>query len=98
MNNDALMLRQQQLLIRSAQLRLSFAEQTQVLKRPLALADDARAGMQWLMRNPQWPLGVLALSIVFRPARALRWGSRAWWAWRAAQRAQSWLASRPTAR
>jgi hypothetical protein len=98
MNNDALMLRQQQLLIRSAQLRLSFTEQTQVLKRPFALADDARAGMQWLMHNPQWPLGVLALSIVFRPARALLWGGRAWWAWRTAQRVQSWLANRPTVR
>lgn len=96
MNNDALMLRQQQLLIRSAQLRMSFAEQTQVLKRPLALADDARAGMQWLMRNPQWPLGVLVFAIVVRPARALRWGGRAWWAWRTIQRAQSWLANRST--
>ena len=98
MNNDALMLRQQQLLIRSAQLRMSFAEQTQVLKRPLALADDARAGMQWLMRNPQWPLGVLVFAIVVRPARALRWGGRAWWAWKTIQRAQSWLANRPTQR
>ena len=98
MNNDALMLRQQQFLIRSAQLRISFAEQTQVLKRPLALADDARAGMQWLLRNPQWPLGVLVFLIVVRPSRALRWGGRAWAAWRSLQRAQIWLANRPTQR
>jgi hypothetical protein len=98
MNNDALMLRQQQLLIRSAQLRMSFTEQTQLLKRPLAIADDARAGMQWLMRNPQWPLGVFVFAIVLRPTRALRWGARAWWAWKTVQRAQSWLANRPTVR
>ena len=93
MNHDAVMQRQRELLIRSAQLRLSLTEQAQFLKRPLALADDARSGLQWLSRHPQWPLGALTVAVVMRPARAIRWGTRLWWAWNSFQRAKNWLAS-----
>lgn len=74
--------RQQHLLARSAELRLSLAEQAQGLKKPLALADQARAGVQWLYRNPVWPLGVGLLMAIVLPKRAmLLWGGRVWGAW-----------------
>lgn len=98
MNNDDLTVRQQQLLARSAQLRMVLADQAQVLQRPLAMADQARGGLQWLYRNPQWPLGVLALLVLVRPRRAMTWGGRLWWAWKAYKQTQHWLAKQPIPR
>jgi hypothetical protein len=51
MNNNELLLRQHRLLLRSARLRLTLADQSQVFKKPLALADQARNSLQWLYRN-----------------------------------------------
>lgn len=98
MNNDELVMRQQQLLAHSARLRLVLADQAQVLQRPLAMVDQARGGLQWLYRNPQWPLGVLALLVLVRPRRAMVWGGRLWWAWKAYKQTQHWLAKQPIPR
>ena len=98
MNNDELLLRQQRLLARSSQLRLALADQAQVFKRPLAVADQAQASLQWLYRNPQWPLGALLVLVVLRPRRAILWGGRLWWAWNTFKRAQNWIATIPLQR
>jgi hypothetical protein len=98
MNNDELALRQQRLLLRSAKLRLNLTDQVQVFKRPLAVADQTQASLQWLYRNPQWPLGALLVLVVLRPRRAIVWGSRLWWAWRTFKRAQNWIAKLPLQR
>lgn len=97
MSNHDLIQRQQQLLVRSAQLRLSLADQTEVLRRPLAAVDAAQSGLQWLYRNPQWPLAALTLVVLLRPQRAMVWGSRLWWGWKTFKRVQDWLA-RPALR
>lgn len=93
MNNDELALRQQRLLARSAELRLTLTNQGQVFKTPLALVDQVQAGLQWLYRNPQWPLGALLALVVLRPRRAILWGGRFWWAWKTLSRAQKWVAA-----
>lgn len=98
MNNDDLLARQQRLLVRSAQLRLVLADQAQILQRPLALADQAQGGLQWLYRNPQWPLGALVLVVLVRPRRALVWGGRLWWGWKMFKRTQQWLGQLPLQR
>jgi hypothetical protein len=67
--------RREQLILRSGLLRTQWSQQIQVLRRPLGVADQARAGVQWLMQHPEWPLGVAALIFVLRPGRALRWAS-----------------------
>ncbi len=95
MNNDELLLRQQSLLVRSAQLRLAMANQVQVFRRPLAVADQARSRLQWLYSNPAWPLGALLLVFVLRPRRTIVWGGRLWWAWRMFNRAQGWIKTLP---
>lgn len=69
--------RRERLLLRSGQLRVDWAQQVQVLRTPLGLADQARSATQWLMQHPEWPLGVAALIVVLRPGRALRWASYA---------------------
>ena len=68
--------RQQQLLLRSAELRASLGQQARVLQTPLALADQVRAGLQWLRTHPIWPIGALLLIALKRPRRALLWASR----------------------
>jgi hypothetical protein len=94
-NNDSL-LRQQRILMRSEQLRLSLSGQAQVLTKPLALADQVQTGLQWVRHNPKWPLvGLLAL-IALRPRRSVIWAGRLWWAWGNAKRAQKWLDQFPT--
>lgn len=85
-------LRQQRLLARSAELRLSLADHAQALKKPLAVVDRARAGVQWLYRNPIWPLGAGLLGALILPKHAmLRWGGRAWGAWRTLKRVRHLL-------
>lgn len=95
MNKDELVVRQQRLLLRSAQLRLSMADQAQVFKKPLAVADQARSCLQWLYRNPQWPLGALLVLAILRPRRTILFGSRLWLAWKTFKRARNWLTTMP---
>lgn len=95
MKHVDLALRQQRLLIRSAQLRSTFASQAQGFKAPLALADEIRSGVTWLYRNPHWPLGALLALVIVRPRRVILWGGRVWWGWKLFQRARNWIANRP---
>lgn len=88
---DQLAQRQQQLLIRSAELRVALAHQAQALQAPLALADQARAAGQWLRHHPLWPLAALALLALRRPRRVLGWVSGLSWGWRLYRRGVGWL-------
>ena len=92
-NRDELMLRRGRLLLRSAQLRAQWGWQVQGLRRPLGVADEARAGVQWLLRNPVWPLAALAVVVVLKPRRVWRLASLGLGAFGAYQRAQSLLAT-----
>jgi hypothetical protein len=80
--------RQHELLLRSSELRTQMTRDTAVLQAPLALADQVRTGWAWLRAHPEWPLGAVVVLAVLRPRRALRWGSRLWWAWRSWRRVQ----------
>lgn len=75
---DELLRRREQLLLRSAQARADWAQQANVLRRPLALVDQARAATQWLLQHPEWPIGALLIVVVLRPVRVLRWAGYAW--------------------
>jgi hypothetical protein len=74
---DELLLRRERLRQRSDALRRDWGQQVQVLRRPLGLADQARAAGRWLLQHPEWPLGVAVLIVLVRPGRALRWASYA---------------------
>lgn len=92
-SRDELMLRRGQLLLRSTQLRAQWGKQVQGLRRPLGVADEARAGVQWLLRNPVWPLAALAVVVVLRPRRVWRLAGLGLGAFSAYQRAQGLLAT-----
>ncbi len=86
-------LRQQRILARSAELRASVAQQAQGFKKPLALADKARDGLQWVYQNPVLPLGVgLVLAFALPKRTMLVWGSRLWGAWTAYGRVRNVVA------
>ncbi len=91
---EELLLRRERLRLRSRQLRQDWSSQVQVLRRPLSLADRARAAVQWLARNPEWPLGAALLLIVLRPGRTLRWSAFAWNGYNLYRRAQRVLGAR----
>lgn len=92
--DDELAAHQQRLLIRSAELRVTLVHQAQGLQGPLALADQAVSGAQWLRNHPQWPLGALLALAVLRPRRALAWATRLWWGWGLYRKASRWLQRR----
>lgn len=78
---------------RSAELRVVLARESQVIQTPLALADQALAGLRWLKAHPLWVGIVVAVLVVWRPRRVLRLGARAWGAWRLWGRVQRWQAT-----
>ena len=96
--DQELALRRQRLVLRSAQLRLTLAMQAEVLHAPLALADSAWGGLQWLRRNPHALIAPVLLLAALRPARALRWAGRLWWGWRTFRQTGRWLAAMQTRR
>jgi YqjK-like protein len=85
---DELLRRREELLLRSGRLRQQWSQQVQALRAPLGVADRAREAAHWLMRHPEWPIGVLVVIVLLRPARALRWSAYAWQGWSAYQRVQ----------
>lgn len=76
--DEELARRQQDLLVRSAALRAILAQQARVLQPPLGLADQVRAGVQWLRGHALWPLASMLLIALTRPRRSMRWASRLW--------------------
>ena len=87
--------RRTRLLARSAELRVTLAHEAQVLKAPLAVADQLVVAATWLVRNPAWPLAGLVLLVAARPRRVIGWGARLWWGWNAWRRVQRWIAAAP---
>ena len=89
-------LKRQRLVMRSAQLRVALATQSEALRAPLALADTACAGVQWLRHNPYALIAPALFVAALRPARALRWARRLWWGWRTLRQGGRWLAAMET--
>ena len=91
---QALVDRGRQLQARSAALRGQLAVDADVLRTPLALADQVRRGWHWLKANPQQvAVGVgaaVALLVVWRPRRLAWLAGRMWAGWRLWQRVQRW--------
>jgi hypothetical protein len=76
--DEELARRQQELLVRSATLRVTLGQHARVLQTPLGVADQVRGGVQWLREHPLWPLASLLLITLTRPRRSMRWMSRLW--------------------
>jgi len=85
---DAARQRQQQLQVRSGRLRQQLVDDAQLLRRPLALADQVRHGWQWLRAHPEVLAGGALLLALVRPRRAWRLASRAWAGWQLWRRLQ----------
>ncbi|MEY4139224.1 MAG: hypothetical protein RLZZ371_1406 [Pseudomonadota bacterium] len=90
MSPNELQLRQQRLLIRSAELRLQLRGDLQRLQRPAAWADQVMSCWNWLSQHPQWPAGALALLLILKPKRALSWAGKLWWLWNSARLLRRW--------
>jgi hypothetical protein len=88
--HQALAQRRQQLQDRCALLRGRLADDAQVLRTPLALVDQVRAGWRWLKANPQWVGVGVAVLVVWRPRRLAWLGGRLWAGWRLWQRLHRW--------
>lgn len=90
MNPNDVWLRQQQLLIRSTELRQTLRNDLQRLQRPAAWADQLQAGWVWLYQHPQWPALGLALLLILKPRRLLSWSGKLWWLWKSARQFRHW--------
>lgn len=89
---DAAAQRQRQLQDRSARLRGRLADDLQVLRGPLALADRLRLGWRWLHVHPEALAGAAMLLAVARPRRIWRLASRSWALWQLWRRLRRWHA------
>ena len=85
MHPDDVRLRQQRLLIRSTELRLTLHSDLQRLQRPAAWADQVQAGLVWLYQHPGWPMVGLVLLLLVKPSRFVVWTGKLWWLWRSVQ-------------
>ena len=87
---QALADRGRQLQARSAALRGQLAVDADVLRTPLALADQVRRGWHWLKTNPHWVGVAVAVLVVWRPRRVAWLAGRLWAGWRLWQRLHRW--------
>lgn len=87
----ALQRRREQLLMKSAALRMQLRHDAHALEVPLALADRGLHAARWLRAHPEWPLTALGVWVVLGPRRALRWATRGWWLWRGVRRVMALL-------
>ncbi len=87
---QALADRGRQLQAKSAALRVQLAVDADVLRTPLAVADQVRRGWHWLKANPQWVGVAVALLVVWRPRRLAWLAGRMWAGWRLWQRLHRW--------
>jgi hypothetical protein len=71
-----LRVRRDQLVRRSGELRAALGARSQHLQEPLAWAERASAGWQWLLAHPGWVAGGAAALLVLRPGRTLRLAGR----------------------
>jgi hypothetical protein len=82
--------RQQQLLMHGDRLRRALASDAQVLRQPLAAADQVRAAWHWLRARPEVIGGAVLVLTVLRPRRAWRLATRllprVWAGWQLWQR------------
>ena len=74
-----LALRQQLLVLRSAELRAGLAAEWSPWRDRVS---RLRRALAWLRSHPEWPAGVVVAAVALRPGRALRWGLRLWGGWR----------------
>jgi hypothetical protein len=91
MNERGMLLarRRERLVRRSAHLRGAVVTELQALQPALSWADRIQDAWLWLRANPlAAAAGVVAVA-VWRPRRALRWGLRAWSAWKLVQRVRA---------
>jgi hypothetical protein len=86
-----LLLRQQRLLVRSAELRASLSQSAEVLQTPLNLVDAARSSVQWLCKHPIYPGIAVGALVLLKPRRVLLWGERLWSGWLVFQRLRQYL-------
>ncbi len=91
-----LALRQQLLVMRSAELRASLGTELAPWQTSLSWIVRLQQAAVWLRVHPEWSAGLLAVAVLLRPASALRWAPRllsAWQLWRrlAPQIGAAWL-------
>lgn len=81
-----LQLRQVELRLRSAELRVRISRDMQALHGPIVLVDRVYQGYLWLRERPYWMLGsaggAVSMLTLLRPRRLLRWATKGFWAWR----------------
>jgi len=93
--HQALAQRCQQLQDRSALLRGRLAEDAEVLRTPLALADQVRQGWRWLKTHPQWVGVGVAVLVVWQPRRLAWVAARLLAGWRVWKRLNRWRSALP---
>jgi len=75
-------LKKQRLVLKSSDLRQRLADDSQPLQPLFAAADKVTDGIHWIQARPGIALAATAVLVVLRPRPLLRWGRRAFFAWK----------------
>lgn len=89
MNTLELALKKQRLILKSAALRVSIADNAEPLRPLFAGADKVIAGIHWVQNRPQAVLAAVAAVAIVRPRLLWRWGRRALVLWKAWQKVRN---------
>lgn len=89
MNTLELALKKQRLIIKSAALRASLAEDAAPLRPLFSAADRVVAGIHWVQSRPQAVLAAVAALAIIRPRLLWRWGRRSLVLWKAWQKVRN---------
>lgn len=76
-----LALRRKRLLALIARQRIDLAQDTQILKPPLAAIDRGISAAHYLGKHPIIPAVAATAFVVLKPARAFKWMRRGWFFW-----------------
>ena len=92
MPNADLRLRQQELQLRSEQLRGKLAANARELEHALRRVHAVHSALGWLVQRPYLPLmGLAACVAVLRVRGAVRWLRRVAWVWQGYRQLSRWL-------
>lgn len=76
-----LVARREQLIAQATAQRMALAQNIELWRTPLALADQGLAAVRFIKSHPAWIVGGAVLLSALRPDRVGKWLRRGWVTW-----------------
>lgn len=84
-----LVARREQLIAQATAQRMALAQNIELWRTPLALADQGLAAVRFIKSHPAWIVGGAVLLAALRPGRVGKWLRRGWVTWQVVRNLRS---------